>query len=77
MLLTLKRAEDGNGFILRLVETEGKEALVSIAIPLLSIRRAYEANLVEENQRLLPCMAHAVRVGVKPFAIVTVRLVIA
>jgi alpha-mannosidase len=75
MLLTFKRAEDGNGFILRLIETAGAETESRVTIPLLNILHAYETNLVEENQRLLPCTAHTVQARLKPFGIATIRLV--
>ena len=74
LAVTLKRAEDGNGLIVRLVETEGKETEVQVTMPYVSILHAYETNLVEENQRLLSCTQHDVQVTVKPFAIATLRL---
>jgi alpha-mannosidase len=74
VLLTLKRAEDGDGYIVRLIETEGKEGEAEVALPYLTILRALETNLVEENQRPLPCARHVVKVILKPFAIATIRL---
>ena len=75
VLLTLKRAEDGDGYIVRLIETEGKESEAEVKVPCLSILRAFETNLVEENQQPLPCARHAVKTILKPFAIATIRLV--
>lgn len=75
MLLTLKRAEDGNGLILRLIETEGKEIETRVSLPTLPILQAYETDLVERDQRLLPCACHTVSVTLEPFAIRTLRLV--
>jgi hypothetical protein len=74
MALTLKRAEDGNGLILRLVETEGRASTVRVVLPHLSLLHAFETNLVEENQRLLTCAEHEVQITVKPFAMTTLRL---
>jgi alpha-mannosidase len=78
MLLTWKRAqrapEDGNGFILRLMETAGRAALTKVTLPHLSILHAYMTNLVEENQQLLPCAQHEVEVALQPFAIATIRV---
>ncbi len=75
MLLTWKRAEDGAGFILRLIETEGKQTDVTISLPMLRVLQAYQANLVEVNQAPLPSAAHSVRLTLGPFAIGTVRVV--
>jgi alpha-mannosidase len=75
MLLTFKRAEDGNGYIIRLMETEGKRDKTTVTMPCLSILHAFETNLVEENQRLLPCNRHSVETTLKPFAVATIRLV--
>jgi hypothetical protein len=74
MLLALKRAEDGDGVILRLVEMEGKGVMARVALPHLSISQAYETNLVEESRRLLGCSQHEVEAPLKPFGITTIRL---
>jgi len=74
MLLTLKQAEDGDGFVLRLVETDGNGAEVTVTLPILRILRAYQANLVEENASPLAHTLHTVRVGMKPFSTMTIRL---
>jgi hypothetical protein len=75
MLLTLKRAEDGRGFILRLLETEGRDAEVVVSLPLLDIVQAYSSNLVEENESLLPCTRHSVHTRLAPYSFRTIRLV--
>jgi alpha-mannosidase len=74
VLLTLKRAEDGDGYIARLIESAGQETEATVTLPYLPAMHAWETNLVEENQRLLSCTAHAVRVQLKPFAMATLRL---
>jgi len=40
----------------------------------MSICRAYETNLVEENQHLLSFGRHEVKASLKPFGITTIRL---
>ncbi len=75
MLLTMKRAEDGAGYILRLIEMEGQETAAVVTVPALSILRAYATNLVEENQALVPCATHSVQAVLRPYGIVTIRLV--
>ena len=74
LLLALKKAEDGNGYILRVMETEGRQTGVTVTMPYLSIWHAFETNLVEEDDRILPCTAHTVEVAVKPFGFATLRL---
>jgi len=74
MLLTIKRAEDGQGLILRLVETEGRDGEVKVELPLLSIQGACQTNLVEENGPVLPCERHSVRVAMRPYGTATVRV---
>ncbi len=76
LLLTLKRAEDGLGIVLRLIELEGRKTTATVELPLVTIKKAYRTNLVEENQGEMPSLAHQVRVPVTPFAIATVRLMV-
>jgi hypothetical protein len=73
-VLAFKQAEDGDGTVVRLVETEGKETQVTLTLPGARLWHAYETNLVEENQRVLPCSGHSVGVTVKPFGMATLRL---
>ena len=74
LLLTLKRAEDGNGVIVRLVETEGAACTVKVTLPLLTIGDACRTNLVEEDEQILPCAKHSVTVPMKAGGITTVRV---
>ena len=74
LLLTLKRAEDGDGLILRLIETEGQATTTTVTLPFLRIAQAIQTNLVEENERMLSAREHAVMVPVKAFGITTVRV---
>lgn len=76
MILTFKRAEDGRGYILRLIETAGEEAVVKIVLPGLSVWEAYEADLVEQDQHLLPCSFNHVEVTVHAFSIKTIRILV-
>jgi len=75
LLLTLKRAEDGNGFIVRLVETEGKDCDVTVTLPLLPVRHAYRTNLVEEDEGSLPVKNNAVTVPIKGHGLATIRVI--
>ena len=74
VLTTLKRAEDGDGFIVRLVETEGRQSDVSVQLPFIEIAEAARTDLVERDLGPLTCQRHSVAVSVKPFGITTIRL---
>ncbi len=73
VLLTLKAAEDGDGWIVRLAETGGQEVIVTVTLPFLEIAQAFRTNLVEEDEAVLPHDRHSVRVTVLAYGIVTVR----
>lgn len=73
-LLTLKRAEDGDGWIIRLMETEGAAVSTIITFPHLAIRKAWTTNLVEENQAESACSGHEARLPLAPFGISTLRI---
>jgi len=45
-----------------------------VRLPFLTIKRAYQVNLVEENEKVLPAQQHGVVVRVKTFGIMTIRL---
>ena len=72
-LLTLKRAEDGDGIIVRLIETEGKDVTAKLSIPHLTIKQAYRTNLVEENKEKAAFTEHTITAPIKAFGITTIR----
>ncbi len=74
-LVTLKNSEQpGRGWIVRLVETEGKATHAVLKLPELGITRAVECNLVEDDQRPLPVEDGSVRVEMGPYSFATVRV---
>jgi hypothetical protein len=73
-LLTLKAAEDGEGVVVRLAETDGRETRVKVSVPYLEIERASETNLVEEDGVALPSTPHSVTVTVPAYGLATARL---
>jgi len=73
LLLTMKGAEDGDGLILRLAETEGRDAEVTVTVPFWEIVQAFATNLVEENEGTLSYDRHSVRVPVRANGLATVR----
>jgi hypothetical protein len=74
LVTTIKRAEDGDGYIIRLMETAGQETTVTVTTPLWPILHAFETNLVEENQRLLQALTHAVQIDLPAFGLRTLRI---
>jgi len=70
---TVKRAEDGDGIIVRLYESQRKRgpATVRFACP---VAAAWETNLLEENQAALPVAGDAVSLELRPYQIVTLRV---
>jgi alpha-mannosidase len=74
LLLTLKQAEDGDGIIVRLIETEGEDAKVTVNLPFLKISQAYLTNLTEENKEAIPAQENTFTTAVKAFGITTIRI---
>lgn len=74
ILLTLKVAEDENGLIVRIMETEGIDTMVTITLQFVNISEAYITNLQEENERSLSCQWNVVTVPIKALGITTVRV---
>jgi alpha-mannosidase len=74
VLETWKRAEDGNGSILRLRETAGKAATVRLRFPHGTVREAELCDGVEDAGRGLKMEGGAVEVPVGAFEVVTVRV---
>jgi alpha-mannosidase len=71
---TIKQAEDGNGLIIRGYESQRQRGpiVLETAVPLQS---AWRTNLLEENEEALPVENNQVRFAVRPYEIVTLRLV--
>jgi hypothetical protein len=81
-LLTLKRAEDGNGLIARLWNVSTEPVTAQLALPGITLRGARRTNGVEEDQEPLMLDAAnasqtAVPVTVGPHDVVTLRLLLA
>jgi alpha-mannosidase len=69
-----KVAEDGNGTIVRLLETGGTAGVAHLTLPLFNIEKAWLANAAEENQEELKVDGHSVEVSLKPHESVTLRI---
>ena len=74
VLVTWKRAEDGQGTILRFVEVAGKESEIEVQTPRFQVKSAWLNDALERKQGPLQVRPYGFRFSVKPFQIVTVRL---
>ena len=60
---------------MRLMETEGKNTDVKVTLPFFTITKAYQTNLVEENEKILSIIKkHSIEAFVKAFGITTIRV---
>ena len=73
-LLTWKRAEDGDGTILRLQESAGKASDVVVHSKYLSFEKAWQCDLLEENRSEIKTSGDGLNFPIKPFQVLTVRL---
>lgn len=73
-VITLKAAEDGDGFILRLQEVGGLTGEAEIRMPLFETSQAFLCNGVEENQRRLIATGTTIQFPYKPNSFTTLRL---
>lgn len=71
---TIKQAEDGNGVIVRLYESLRQRGTVTLQTGL-PLAAAYRTNLLEENQEALVVEEDRVMVRIRPFQIITLRLI--
>jgi alpha-mannosidase len=71
---TVKRAEDANGVIVRLYESQRQRGQVTLTTGF-PVAQAWRTNLLEENQEALQPNGNQVTFSVTPYQIVTLRLV--
>ena len=73
-LLTWKRAEDGDGTILRLQETAGQASQFRIHSQFLSFEQAWLCDLLEDNQSEVKLESEDLNISIKPFQVLTLRV---
>lgn len=71
---TVKRAEDGNGFIVRLYESQRRRGPVTLHSSF-ALKAAWQTNLLEQNEQQLTVNGQRVTLAVHPYEIVTLRLI--
>jgi alpha-mannosidase len=70
---SLKPAEDGRGVILRLYEPHGKRGLASLRFAF-DLARIERVNLLEDPEETIEVRSSEVRLEVRPFEVITLRL---
>jgi alpha-mannosidase len=70
---TVKRAEDGNGIIVRLYESQRQRGQVQLHTGF-ELEAAWRTNLLEENESALRVEKNAIQLDLKPYQIMTLRL---
>ncbi len=71
---TVKKAEDGNGVIVRMYESENSLTHAKLTVDS-AYKEAYSCNLLEENESGLTVENGQIGVTLKPYEIVTVRMI--
>ncbi len=70
---TIKHAEDGNGIIVRLYESQRKRGQVQVRAGF-AVESAWVTNLLEENESELRVEKDSILLDLKPYQIVTLRI---
>jgi alpha-mannosidase len=73
ILETIKRAEDGEGIIVRWYESQRKRGPVQLRAGF-EVTAAWETNLLEENESELSIENNTIQLNLKPYQIMTLRL---
>jgi alpha-mannosidase len=71
---TVKRAEDDNGFIVRLYESQRKRGEFTLST-IFQMAAVWRTNILEEDQEEIPVMGKELKYRIKPYQILTLRLV--
>ena len=70
---TIKQAEDGDGIIVRLYESQRKRGQVQVRFGR-AVESAWETNLLEENESALSVDQDSIPLNLRPYQIVTLRV---
>ena len=72
---SIKMAEDGNGFIVRMFEYENSRTKFHVTLPETEIKSVEECNCVEEKVKDIAFDGHTFEDVIKPFEIKTYRII--
>jgi alpha-mannosidase len=73
VVTALKKAEDDDGTVLRMDETDGKDVEVTLTFRK-AIRKAYSTSLTEEGMKEIPVSGHQLKYRLGHHAIETVKI---
>ena len=73
ILETIKQAEDGDGTIVRLYESENAYTKTKLTVHT-DFKKAYVCNLLEETEYETTVEGNIVDIVLKPYEVVTVRI---
>jgi alpha-mannosidase len=71
---TIKEAEDGNGFIIRMYESENARTKAVLEINL-DFEKAYTCNLIEEVEEELSVIDNKIEIVIKPYEIFSIKCI--
>ncbi len=74
MAFTLKRAEDGEGLIVRFMELEGKDTTARLKLPAIQVTSARRTDIVERDREPLPVKDGIIEIPVPAYGIETIRV---
>ena len=74
VILAIKRAEDGQGHIIRLLEIEGQDTVVQLRLHDFKISKAYLTSLLESNMRVLKSKGNTIDVPLPGNGFATIRV---
>lgn len=69
-----KAAEDGNGTVLRLLETAGTESTATVRFPMLRLQHAWMCTAMEDEIKEVRIGGSSLQITLKPHEIVTLRI---
>ena len=71
---TIKRAEDGNGIIVRLYECQRQRGTAVLSTGF-ALAKAWKTNLLEQDEHELAITGQEIELALRPYEIATLRLV--
>lgn len=75
MIDAFKKAQDSNGYIIRLVEDEQRRGTARVALPF-KAKEIIECNMIEENKGSVPFDENGFEFSYKPFEVKTFRIIV-
>jgi len=74
MITAFKRAEDGDGYIVRLYEAAGKITQARLEFPLFHLKEAFLTDGVERVREKMEIKHNGIELGLTPFQVKTIKL---